>query len=117
MNSLNSLYYGREIFFNAFKVKIFKIKSASCTGIKIITKTNASKITETKTKILQKLQNTKALNIVYNGTVIRQYAKVKYLGSILDESLSCESMALNVIDKVNSRLQFLHKHNRFLTTP
>ena len=30
------------------------------------------------------------------------HAKVKYLGCILDERLSGESMALNVIDKVNS---------------
>ena len=26
-------------------------------------------------------------------------------------------MALNVIDKINSRLKFLHKQNRFLTFP
>ena len=45
---------------------------------------------------------------------IKQYAKVKYLGCILDESLSGESMVLNkVIDKVNSRLKFLHRQNRF----
>ena len=35
-----------------------------------------------------KLQNAKALNIVYNGTEIKQYRKVKYLGCILDQSLS-----------------------------
>ena len=62
-----------------------------------------------------KLQSTKSLNIVYNGIEIRQHAKVKYLGCILDESLSGESMALNVIDKINSRLKFLHRQNRFLT--
>ena len=44
-------------------------------------------------------------------------AKVKYLGCILDESLSGDSMALNVIDKKNSRLKFLHRQNRFLTPP
>ena len=43
--------------------------------------------------------------------------KVKYLGCILDESLSGDSMALNVIDKKNSRLKFLHRQNRFLTPP
>ena len=52
-----------------------------------------------------------------NGTAIKQYEKVKYLGCILDQSLSGESMALNVIDKVNSRLKFLHRQNRFLTPP
>ena len=64
-----------------------------------------------------KLRNAKTLNIVCNGTAIKQYEKVKYLGCILDQSLSGESMALNVIDKVNSRLKFLHRQNRFLTPP
>ena len=62
-----------------------------------------------------KLWNAKVLNIVYNGTEIKQYEKVNYLGCILDQSLSGESMALNVIDKVNSHLKFLHRQTRFLT--
>ena len=64
-----------------------------------------------------KLRSAKSLNIVYSGIEIKQYAKVKYLGCILDESLTGESMALNVIDKINSRLKFLHRQNRFLTPP
>ena len=43
----------------------------------------------------------------------KQHGKVKYLGCILDENLSGESMALNVIDKVDSRLKFLNRQNRF----
>ena len=57
----------------------------------------------------------KSLNIVYDGIEIQQHGKVKYLGRILDESLSGESAALNVIDTINSSLKFLHKQNRFLT--
>ena len=49
-----------------------------------------------------KLRNAKSLNIVYNDIEIKQRAKVKYLGCILDQSLSGESMALNVIDKVSN---------------
>ena len=64
-----------------------------------------------------KLRNAKSLNIVYNAIGIKQHAKVKYLVCILDESLSGESIALNVIDKVNSRLRFLHRQNRFFTSP
>ena len=60
------------------------------------------------------LRNGKALNIVCNGTEIKQYAKVKYLECILDQSLSIDSMALNVIDKVYSRLKFLHRQNQFV---
>ena len=39
---------------------------------------------------------------MYNATEIKQYEKLKYLGFILGQSLSGESMALNLIDKVNS---------------
>ena len=62
-----------------------------------------------------KLRSAKSLNIVYNGIEMKQNAKVKHLGCILDESLSDESMALNVIDKINSSLKFLQRQNRFLT--
>ena len=63
------------------------------------------------------LRSTKSLNIVNNGIEIKQHAKVKYLGCILDESLFGESMALNVIDKINSCLQFLYREHHFLTSP
>ena len=63
-----------------------------------------------------KLRNVKFLNIVYNSIEIKQHANVKYLGCILDESLSGESMALNVIDEVNSPLKFLHRQDRSLIT-
>ena len=71
-----------------------------------------------KTKLISfgtkdKPRNAKSLNIVYNGTEIKQNAKMKYLGCILDESLSGESVALNVIDKINLCLKFLHRQNRF----
>ena len=58
--------------------------------------------------------NAQAINIVYSGTEMKQYAKLKYLGYILDPSISCESMTLNVTDKVNSRLKFIHKQYPFL---
>ena len=54
-----------------------------------------------------KLRNGKSLNIVYNGIEIKQHAKVKYLGYILDESPSGESMAL-----VNQRQLFRDEHFR-----
>ena len=45
---------------------------------------------------------------------MKQYTKVTYLGCIFDESLSGDSMALHVLDKINSRLRFLYRQNRFL---
>ena len=38
-----------------------------------------------------------------------------YLGCLLDETLSGESMALKVINQINSRLRFLYRRNRFLS--
>ena len=34
---------------------------------------------------------------------------------MLDETMSGESMALEKINKINSRLKFLHRKNKFLT--
>ena len=42
---------------------------------------------------------------------------VTYLGCILDENPSGEAMALQVIKKINARLRFLYKKNRFLSQP
>ena len=47
------------------------------------------------------IRNSETLDTVYNGTGIKQYEKVKYLGCILDESVSGESMVFSVIDKIN----------------
>ena len=41
---------------------------------------------------------------------------MSYLG-VLDESMSGETMALRVIEKINSRLKFLYRKNRFLDVP
>ena len=46
-----------------------------------------------------KLRNAKPLNIAYVGIGIKQHAKVKYLGCILDKTLSGEWVILNAIDK------------------
>ena len=46
---------------------------------------------------------------------IKQHSKVTYLGWILDEKFSGESMALKVINEINVRLKFLDRKNRFFT--
>ena len=60
--------------------------------------------------------NVKFLNIVYNSIEIKQHAKFKYLECILYESLSVESIALNVIDKTNPLLMFLNRQKPFFNT-
>jgi len=64
---------------------------------------------------LNKSKKVDKLNISYGDIKIKQYSKVTYLGCILDESLSGESMALNVLSKLNSRLKFLYRKNKFLS--
>ena len=63
------------------------------------------------------IKRAEPLNIVSGNVKIKQYDKVTYLGCILDESLSGGSMALHVLNKINSRLRFLYRQNRFLNKP
>ena len=64
-----------------------------------------------------KIKKASPINIHYKNIKIKQYTKVTYLGCILDETRSGESMATHVIDKVNSRLRFLYRQNNFLNIP
>ena len=76
---------------------------------------------EDKTKSIlfapkSKINKIGKLNITYSNIHITQYSKVTYLGCILAESLSGESMALYVVDKINKKIKFLYRKNQFLTT-
>ena len=42
---------------------------------------------------------------------------MNYLGFMLDESVSGETMALRVTEKMNSRVKFLYRKNQFLDVP
>ena len=55
------------------------------------------------------------LNISHGSLKIKQDREVTCLGRILDESLSGESMALNVVSKINTRLKFVYRRNKFLS--
>ena len=77
---------------------------------------------EDKTKSIlfgskHKIKKSKLLNIQYNDIKIKQYSKAAYFRCIFDETLSGESMAIDVINKINSRLRFLYRQNRFLNYP
>ena len=67
---------------------------------------------ESKTKSIlfsskRKLKLVEELDIRYKDIKIKQYKNVNYLGCMLDESISIETMALTVIEKINSTLKFL----------
>ena len=62
-----------------------------------------------------KNKNIKKLNIKYEDIQIKQHFKVKYLGCLMDETMSAEAMALYVIHKINNKLRFIYCKNEFLT--
>ena len=75
---------------------------------------------EDKTKSIlfaskRKIKKLQKLEILYNNIRIKQHPRVTYLGCILEEAMSRESMANKVISKVNARLKFLHRKNKYLT--
>ena len=77
---------------------------------------------EDKTKSIlfatkHRMKKASNLQIKYENIDIKQHSKVTYLGCIFDESMSGESMALKVINKINGRLKFLYRKNRFLSYP
>ena len=56
-----------------------------------------------------KIKKVRKLNIKYGDIQIKQHSKVKYLGCMLDETMSGETMALSVISKINNKLKFLYR--------
>ena len=55
------------------------------------------------------------LNIEYKGTNTKQHSEIKYLGCVLDDTMSGEPMASKVINKINNKLKLLYRKNMFLT--
>ena len=77
---------------------------------------------EDKTKSIlfaskRRSKNVRQLNIrfIYIGLNITQHLQVTYLGCMLDERMSCEPVALKVINKINGKLKFLCRKNTYLT--
>lgn len=54
------------------------------------------------------------LQISCKGTVIESKEDVKYLGAVLEQCLSGESMVKVIIQKANARLKFLFRKQKFL---
>ena len=75
---------------------------------------------EEKTKSIlfgtkRQLKNQRDLDLRYGDIEIKQHSKVPYLGCILDNDLSGESMATEVLSLVNNRIKFLYWKENFLT--
>ena len=96
------------------KNSLIKTSKIFVTGLWIIP------FAEDKTKLIifaskRRSNNVRQLNIRYNYINIKQHSQVTYLGCVLDETMSGESMALKVINKINGKLEFLNTKNRNLT--
>ena len=48
----------------------------------------------------------KKLHIKSGDIQIKQHSKVKYLGCLLNETMSGEAMTLNAVNKINNKLKF-----------
>lgn len=62
----------------------------------------------------RKLNKIKDFKIVSNGHTINSQSSVKYLGINIDQSVSGEAIAKNIIQKSNSRLRFLYRQGACL---
>ena len=62
-----------------------------------------------------KRKNMKKLHIKYWDIQIKPHSQVKYLGCLLDETMSGEAMVLNIVHKIKNKLRFLYRKNSFLT--
>ena len=59
-------------------------------------------------------KNLEKLDIRRGDIMIKQHSMVTYLGCILDENLSGESMATRMLGKINGKLKFLYRKQNFL---
>ena len=67
---------------------------------------------EDKTKSIlfgnkHEIKNSKALDAQYNDVKTKKHSKVIYLGCILEKTFARESIATQVINKINFRLRLL----------
>jgi hypothetical protein len=62
----------------------------------------------------QRLKGASDFAVVSNGTPIKCVTSVKYLGLILDETLSARVHVMNILKKGSSRLKFLYRYTDVL---
>ena len=55
------------------------------------------------------------LNVKYKNIKTKHHSQVTYLGCALDESFCGELTALKALNKINGKLKFIYRKNKFLT--
>ena len=76
---------------------------------------------EDKTKSIlfaskHKIKKIPKRKINYKNMQIKQHSKVTHVGCTLDKTMSAESRALKIINKINPRLKFVHMKNNFFNS-
>ena len=61
-----------------------------------------------------RLRSQSNLRISCKGTQIESKEEVKYLGAVLEQCLSGETMVKSIVQKANARLKFLYRKQKFL---
>ena len=62
----------------------------------------------------RKIKKIENFSVICNNQTIKSQKSVKYLGHVLDNTLSGNKCANDIISKVNSRLKFMYRHNSVL---
>ena len=73
---------------------------------------------ESKTKSIlfaseREIKSARKVNVKFKN--IKQHSQVTYLCCVLDETLPWEPMALKALNKVNGKLKFVYRKNKYLT--
>ena len=63
----------------------------------------------------RKIKSARKLNVKYKNIELKPHLQVTYLGCVLDETLCEELMALKALNKINGKLKFRYRKNKFLT--
>ena len=62
----------------------------------------------------RRAKNIRQFSSKYKNINIKQHSEVTYLGYALEKTMSGEPMSLKVVNKINRKLKFLYRKNRFL---
>ena len=62
----------------------------------------------------RRTKNNRQFSIKYKYINIKQQSSVTYLGCMLQKTMSGEPVSLKIVNKINGKLKFLYRKNRFL---
>ena len=80
-----------------------------CTPMKLSIRFGEDKTRSILFSSKRSLKLVEELDIRYKEIKIKQHKHVNYLRCVLDETMSGETMALRVTEKINYRLKFLYR--------